>query len=76
MINLHLLSLASSTAKMGANSQCEQFDHADPDHQHRECYGIVVEPRPPFTRMIGLPYTHSVGLAGRKVQSAEIIESH
>ena len=30
----------------GSNAQNEQFNHADSDHQHRKCYGIVVEPIP------------------------------
>jgi hypothetical protein len=27
-----------------SNAQCEQFNHADPDHQHGECYRVIVEP--------------------------------
>jgi hypothetical protein len=26
-----------------SNKQCEQLDHADSDHEHCECYGIVVQ---------------------------------
>ena len=29
------------------NAPREQLDHADSDHEHCECYGIVVEPMPP-----------------------------
>ena len=31
---------------MGSNDQCEQFNYADSDHQHCECYRIVIEPMP------------------------------
>jgi hypothetical protein len=31
-----------------SNAQCEQFNHADPDHQHGECYRIIVEPILPW----------------------------
>src|SRR5262245_46140567 len=27
-----------------SNAQCQQFYHADPDHQHGECYRVIVEP--------------------------------
>src|SRR5262245_53485544 len=31
-----------------SNDQCEQFNYADSDHQHCECYRIVIEPMPPL----------------------------
>jgi hypothetical protein len=31
-------------AALRSNAHCEQSNHADPDHQHGECYGIIVEP--------------------------------
>ena len=27
-----------------SNAQCQQFNHADPDQQHGECYRVIVEP--------------------------------
>jgi len=32
----------------GSNDQCEQFNYGDSDHQHCECYRIVIEPMPPL----------------------------
>jgi hypothetical protein len=29
-----------------SNDHCEQFDHCDSNHQHRDCYRIVIEPMP------------------------------
>src|SRR5260221_8292841 len=48
----------------GSNAQCEQFNHADSDHQHCECYGVVVEPMP----LHDVPplYPSLVGLVGRR----------
>jgi hypothetical protein len=44
---------------VASNAQCEQFNHADADHQHRKCHGIIVEPislwvhdTPPGSRFI------------------------
>jgi hypothetical protein len=59
----------SGQPRWGLNAQCEQFNHADPDHQHCECYGIVVEPMPPLCVHDTPPYSRSlVGVAGRRVQ--------
>src|SRR5262249_35484238 len=41
------------TAAVGSNAQCEQFNDANPDHQHGECYRIIVEPISPW--MHGTP---------------------
>jgi hypothetical protein len=30
--------------KPPSNAQCQQRNNADSDHQHRECYRIVIEP--------------------------------
>jgi hypothetical protein len=38
------VSAAPSITAAGSQGQCEQFNHADPNHQHDECYGIIVEP--------------------------------
>ena len=35
-------------AAMGSNDQCEQFNYGDSDHEHCECYRIVIEPMPPL----------------------------
>src|SRR2546427_7603741 len=47
------------TAAARSDAQCEQFNHADPDHEHGECYRIIVEPisswvhdTPPSSRFI------------------------
>src|SRR6516225_10038506 len=32
----------------GSNDQCEQFNYGDSDHEHCECYRIVIEPMPPL----------------------------
>jgi hypothetical protein len=29
-----------------SNDHCEQFDQSDSNHQHRDCYRIVIEPMP------------------------------
>ena len=31
---------------MGSNDHCEQFDHRDSNHQHRDRYRVVIEPMP------------------------------
>jgi hypothetical protein len=31
---------------MGSNDHCEQFDHSESNHQHRDRYRIVIEPMP------------------------------
>src|SRR5206468_4942994 len=36
------------TAAARSDAQCEQFNYADPDHQHGECYRIIVEPISPL----------------------------
>src|SRR5262249_12156595 len=41
------------TAAVGSNAQCEQFNDANPDHQHGECHRIIVEPISPW--MHGTP---------------------
>jgi hypothetical protein len=57
----------------GSNAHCEQFDQAETDHQHREGYGIVVEPMPPLC-VHDMPPLHPslVGLAGRMVQMRRV----
>ena len=30
----------------GSNDHCEQFDHSESNHQHRDRYRIVIEPMP------------------------------
>src|SRR6266480_427358 len=40
----HLPAASPRTAAVRSQGQCEQFNHADPNHQHGECYGIIVEP--------------------------------
>jgi hypothetical protein len=40
--------VASVKRRWGSNAQCEQFNYADSDHQHGECYRIVVEPISPL----------------------------
>ena len=35
-------------AAVGSNAQCEQFNDANPDHQHGECYRIIVDPISPW----------------------------
>jgi hypothetical protein len=55
-------------AALRSNAHCEQSNHADPDHQHGECYGIIVEPIC-LECMIRLPSPVSlVGPAGKLVQ--------
>jgi len=39
---------STRTAVVGSNAQCEQFNEANPDHQHGECYWIIVEPIAPW----------------------------
>jgi hypothetical protein len=34
-----------------SNAQCKQRNDADPDHQHNECNGIIIQPVP-------IPYAH------------------
>jgi hypothetical protein len=53
---------------MRVNAQCEQFNHADSDHEHGECYGIVVEPMPPMHDYAPPFPAVLVALAGRMVQ--------
>jgi hypothetical protein len=64
---------APGLGSMESNAQCEQFHRADPEHQHRQGYGIVLEPMPPlcvhdtpplFSRSLVAP-------AGKTVQSRE-----
>src|SRR5262249_32346926 len=40
----------------GSNAQCEQFNDAYSDHQHGECYRVIVEPISLFLCMIRLPF--------------------
>jgi hypothetical protein len=35
-----------SNRRRRSNDHCEQFDHCDSNHQHRDCYRIVIEPMP------------------------------
>src|SRR5262249_9554901 len=63
----------------GLNDQCEYFDQPDSEHQHRECYGIVVEPIPPLLanwfkmqrthRVCGAARFHNYELAGHQLPS-------
>ena len=39
---------AGRVGAMGSNDQCEQFNYGDSDHEHCECYRIVIEPMPPL----------------------------
>lgn len=55
----------SGQPRWGSNAQCEQFNEADTDHQHRECYGIVVEPMPPLYLHDLPPLLPFVSRAGR-----------
>src|SRR5262249_3562468 len=48
-----------------SNAQCEQFNHADPDHQHGECYRVIVEPISPLVHHAP-PFPVSLHLAGRR----------
>jgi hypothetical protein len=47
---------------MGSNDQCEQFNYGDSDHQHCECYWIVIEPMPPLY-VHDTPACHSTTVA-------------
>ena len=49
-------------AAMGSNDQCEQFNYGDSDHEHRECYRIVIEPMPPLY-VHDTPACHSTTVA-------------
>jgi hypothetical protein len=43
--------------KPPSNAQCKQRNNADPDHQHHERYGIVIEPVPTlYTHDAASPY--------------------
>src|SRR5215510_15309616 len=35
-----------SSRRRQSNDHCKQFDHADSNHQHRDCDRIVIEPMP------------------------------
>ena len=35
-----------SNRRRQSNDHCEQFDHCDSNHQHRDCDRIVIEPMP------------------------------
>jgi hypothetical protein len=66
---IRMLLCTKSDAAVGSNDQCEQLDKANSDHQHREGYGIVVEPIPPLCVHDTPPLSRLlVGLAGRMVQ--------
>ena len=49
-------------AAMGSNDQCEQFNYGDSDHEHCECYRIVIEPMPPLY-VHDTPACHSTTVA-------------
>jgi hypothetical protein len=48
--------------KPPSNAQCEQRNNADPDHQHHQRYGIVIEPVP-------TEYTHDAALTLQTINS-------
>ena len=55
----HLVVVAPAKRRWDSNAQCEQFNYSDSDHQHGECYQIVVKPisslvhdTPPCSRFI------------------------
>ena len=51
-----------------SNAQCEQLNHADSDHQHRERDGIVIEPIfPVCTHDMPPLYARSLVEAGRQM---------
>src|SRR5215472_1521543 len=56
------------TEVAGSKAQCEQFNRADPDHEHCERYGVVVKPIP-----LGLhdtpPYSRCISRTGRPIGS-------
>jgi hypothetical protein len=61
---------------VGSNAQCEQFNQADPDHQHGECHWIVVEPLPPAVHDTPPVPASLVGPAGKTVQCGAQIPGH
>jgi len=71
-ISISLLSLYRSQgpARLSpSNAQCEHLDEGDPNHEHGECYGIVVEPMLSLCEHDTPPYSRSlVALAGEVVQ--------
>src|SRR5262245_39575197 len=56
------------TEVAGSKAQCEQFNRADPDHEHCERYGVVVKPIP-----LGLhdtpPFSRCISRTGRPIGS-------
>src|SRR5215468_3436032 len=59
LIQRRYFDMRPPASAVASNAQCEEFNHADPDHQHHKCHRIIVEPislwvhdTPPGSRFI------------------------
>src|SRR5262245_5276127 len=65
-----------------SNHHCEQFDHPESNHQHRDRYGIVIEPMPllcihdtpPYSSNFDVIRTHGPHRCGSLLLPFELLD--